>query len=125
MTRINVGIDPSSLNREMLIAEHREIKRIPNAIKSGRFSLKDQPSEFKLGAGHVKFFYDKIGYLKQRYEQIYAECIRRKYNMTYFGESFEGIPEEYMGDYTPTRRDIKLIKERIATNLAKKGKNNV
>ena len=33
MTRINVGIDPSELNMKMLMAEHREIKRIPNCVK--------------------------------------------------------------------------------------------
>jgi hypothetical protein len=65
MTRINVGIDPKTLNRQMLIAEHREIKRIPNVIKSGRFSMTNQPSEFTLGTGHVKFFYDKILFLKK------------------------------------------------------------
>lgn len=124
MTRINVGVHPSELNRKMLIAEHREIKRIPNAIKSGRFSLKGQPAQFRLGTGHVKFFYDKIGYLKQRYEEIYAECVHRGYNMTYFGESFEGIPHRYMGEYTPTLRDRNMILQRISDNL-NKGRTNV
>ena len=48
----------------MLIAEHREIKRIPNCIKSGKFLMKGIPNKFTLGSGHVKFFYDKISYLK-------------------------------------------------------------
>ena len=33
MTRINVGILPKELSNKHLIAEHREIKRIPNCIK--------------------------------------------------------------------------------------------
>ena len=33
MTRINVGIPPAELTGKHLIAEHREIKRIPNCIK--------------------------------------------------------------------------------------------
>ena len=32
MTRINVGINPADLTGKHLIAEHREIKRIPNCI---------------------------------------------------------------------------------------------
>ena len=39
MTRINVGVDPSELNVKMLIAEHREIKRIPNLIKIGKYNF--------------------------------------------------------------------------------------
>ena len=59
MTRINVGIPPADLNGRHLIAEHREIKRIPNLVNRGRYSLDNQPKLFKLGKGHVKFFYDK------------------------------------------------------------------
>ena len=81
MTRINVGIDPSELNMKMLMAEHREIKRIPNCVKKGRFSMVGQPREFTLNTGHVKFFYDKLGYLKKRYEEIYKTCCDRKYNV--------------------------------------------
>lgn len=117
MTRINVGIDPSELNARMLIAEHREIKRIPNAIKSGRFSMKGQPTKFTLGTGHVKFFYDKLGYLKHRYSLLYAECIKRKFNVTYFGECFEGIENKYMGVYKPSKNDRDIIMARISERL--------
>ena len=71
MTRINVGVLPKELHDKHLIAEHREIKRIPNTIRNGRFKLDGQPSEFKLGKGHVKFFYDKLMYLKNRYERLF------------------------------------------------------
>ena len=87
MTRINVGIKPKNLTQRHLIAEHREIKRIPNAVKSGRFNMDNQPSIFTLGTGHVKFFYDKLLYLKKRYEEIYQECIERGYNVTYYGDA--------------------------------------
>jgi hypothetical protein len=33
MTRINVGVDPAELSTRHLIAELREIKRIPNLVK--------------------------------------------------------------------------------------------
>ena len=122
MTRINVGIDPSELNMKMLMAEHREIKRIPNCVKKGRFSMVGQPREFTLNTGHVKFFYDKLGYLKNRYERLYNECVKRGFNVQYFGDAFDGIDKKYMNDYTETERDRQLILERIKLRLSK---NNV
>jgi len=113
MTRINIGIPVVDLSRQHLLAEHRELKRIPNAVRKGRFSMVGQPKQFKLGPGHVKFFYDKLSYLQERYEQLYAECIRRKYDVTYYGNSFLGIDKKYFNNYQPTENDIKLIKERI------------
>ena len=67
MTRINSGVDPKELSDKHLIAEHREIKRIPNKVKSGKYDITDQPKFFKMGTGHVKFFYDKLKYLYDRY----------------------------------------------------------
>lgn len=113
MTRINVGVKPESLSQKHLIAEHREIKRVPNVVKSGRFSMNGQPQTFKLGSGHVKFFYDKLLYLKNRYEEIYKECIKRGYNVTYYGSSWDDVPQKYMNDYSPTEEDKNLIEERI------------
>ncbi len=117
MTRINVAILPSELNTKMLIAEHREIKRIPNCIKKGRYNLKGQPEQFTLGTGHVKFFYDKLSYLKRRYECIYSECVKRGYNVTYYGSCFEDLPPNLCNDYRPTLRDRKLLVERIKSKL--------
>ena len=76
MTRINL-IDPSLLHNKHLLAEHREIKRIPNVILKGKYSLKGAPSEYVLGTGHVKFFYDKILFLYERYIKLYYECNER------------------------------------------------
>ena len=119
MTRINVGIDPSELNMKMLMAEHREIKRIPNCVKKGRFSMVGQPKEFTLNTGHVKFFYDKLGYLKNRYERLYAECVKRGFNVQYYGDAFDGINQSYMNDYTETEKDRQLILDRIKLRLSK------
>lgn len=120
MTRINVGVPPKQLTRRHLIAEHREIKRIPNVIVKGKYNLKGQPNEFTLGTGHVKFFYDKLGYLKRRYEEIYAECRNRGYDVTYYGDAWNDVPKNLMGDYLPTLRDIEIITERINKRLERK-----
>lgn len=120
MTRINVGIPPCELSTKHLIAEHREIKRIPNVISQGKFNLKGQPEEFKLGQGHVKFFYTRLGYLKDRYEQIYKNCIERGYKVTYYGNCWDNVPKELMGNYIPSQNDIDIIKQRIQERLNKK-----
>lgn len=113
MTRINVGIKPKLLNTKHLIAEHREIVRIPNSIKSGRAIIKDIPPNFKLGAGHVKFFYNKLLYLHKRYKSLHKECVRRKFNVTNFGNSFTDLPKDLYNDYKPTVNDIDIITTRI------------
>lgn len=113
MTRINVGIDPGELPVKLLLAEHRELKRIPNMVRAGRVNMKGIPKEFTLGTGHVKFFYDKLGYLKDRYHQIYDMCGFRFCAVHYYGDAFTGIPENLMNDYIPTQRDRELLIERI------------
>lgn len=117
MTRVNVGIPPHELTDKHLLAEHREIKRIPNVIKSDRYYLVGQPAQFTLGTGHVKFFYDKILFLKNRYAQIHAECLKRGFKVTDYSNAFDGIPAQLMNDYVPLARDIEIIRERIALRL--------
>lgn len=120
MTRINVGVRAYELTVKHLIAEHREIKRIPNCIAKGRFNFKGQPKEFTLGTGHVKFFYDKLGYLKKRYEELYQECINRGLKVQYYGDAWSEVPSCYMGDYSPSGEDRKLIVDRINERLGRK-----
>lgn len=119
MTRINVAIPPKELNTRHLLSEHREIKRIPNCVSRGRYNLKSIPKEFTLGKGHVAFFYDKLLYLKNRYEEIYKECKERGYNITYYGDAWDSIPLNFMNDYTPTKRDEEIIRQRIKEKLEK------
>ena len=120
MTRINVGVKPFELSDKHLIAEHREIKRIPNCINKGRFSMKDQPKNFTLGKGHVKFFYNKLKYLKTRYDALYNECIKRGFNVQYYGSAWDNISPKFMGDYTPTQKDREIIIKRINEKKSKK-----
>lgn len=118
MTRINAGIPVEELVDAHLRAEHRELKRIPNAIKSGRYQLDNIPEAFRLGPGHVKFFYNKLKYLQNRYEQLYAECVKRGFNVTYFGDSFKNLPSQLMNDWQPTKQDSDIVRARIKVKLA-------
>ena len=113
MTRINVGIRPVELSNKHLLAEHREIKRIPNVISKGKFNMENIPDKFKLGSGHVKFFYNKMKYLKNRYEMLYTECLRRNFNVTYYGNCWDNVPISLMNDYTESENDRIIIQNRI------------
>ena len=42
MTRINCGIPVEELTDKHLLAEAREIKRIPNNVSKGKFNIKNQ-----------------------------------------------------------------------------------
>jgi hypothetical protein len=117
MTRINTSIPPKELNNRHLIAEHREIKRIPNMVASGRARIIDIPKEFTLGTGHVKFFYNKLEYLRKRYEDLYEECKIRNFNVTYYGQAWDNIPKHLMNDYIPTKRDEEIIRQRISERI--------
>jgi len=78
MTRINANINPADLIDQHLIAEYREIIRIPNTIlKKGFNSNREYPKEFRLGPGHVLYFYDKIKFLHIRFLNIKTEMDRR------------------------------------------------
>lgn len=115
MTRINVGIRPSELPNKLLLAEHREITRIPNIISYGRAIVKNIPSEFRLGQGHVKFFYNKLGYLHKRYKLLYQECLNRGFKVTNKESSFDLYTKypELFNDYEETIEDRQIIVERI------------
>lgn len=117
MTRINAGIKVQELTDPHLLAEAREIKRIPNMIKSGRYNLKSQPAYFKLGTGHVAWFYDKLLYLKNRYIDLYEECLYRGFNVTDYSSAWDDVPDHLMNDWKASDRDRMIIQERISERI--------
>ena len=123
MTRINAGIPPEELTSKHLIAEHREIKRIPNCISKGKYNMDNIPIIFKLGTGHVKFFYNKLLYLKNRYIELYNECINRGFNVQNYLNAWDNVPKKLMNDYKPNNRDRTIIRKRIKEKLNQKLKN--
>ena len=118
MTRINAGIEPIELVDKHLLAELREIKRIPNCIKSGRYSLDGIPSKFKLGSGHVKFFYNKLKYLLNRYNVLRIEAIKRGFNVQDFSSAWDGCPKELFNDWKPSDEDRNIVESRIKQRLS-------
>lgn len=118
MTRISATIKPKELCDQMLIAEHREIVRVPNMIKSGKAKFKNIPDEFTLGKGHVKFFYNKVYYLYKRYINLRRECIRRGFNVSDFSSAFSLLPDNVMNDWDPDKNIVRpILIERINIRL--------
>lgn len=119
MTRINSAIPVQNLTDEHLLAEHREIKRLPwcleNAIESG--SIKNIPEKFTLGKGHVLFFLDKMSFTHKRYCQIHEELKRRGFNIANYHERWQNVPARYNNDYTSTVEERDLLIERISERI--------
>jgi deoxyribonuclease (pyrimidine dimer) len=120
MTRINV-VPVQELSRQHLVAEYREITRLPknlsNALnrKSKPFSLSEIPSQYVLGTGHVKFFFDKMKFLESRFEQLVSEMLARGYNPTYRDSGiFKNCSPSFYNDYVPTDDALRINRARIA-----------
>lgn len=119
MTRISVAVRGSELCDAHLIKERIEILRIPNAIKSGKAKvvLSKIPNKFTLGTGHVIFFYPRLKYLHERYNELSAECLKRNFNITDYSDAFDGLPSHLYNDYKETPNDRNLLVERINERL--------
>ena len=115
MTKINVGIEPTNLPDELLLAELREIKRLPYFKRT----LKDQtsPSEFTLGKGHIKFFMTRLRYARERYRRLKEEAERRGFMVTDFSQNFEGLGEDEENEWRPGIKDKGKIIERISQRV--------
>lgn len=121
MTRINV-VPVTELCDQHLLAEHRELTRIPNAIASGRakVNLDAIPKHYTLGKGHVTFFYDKLGWLQTRYIELLKECFLRGFKVT--NRWPDDIPRSmarngYYKNWQPDAEALRINRERIAERL--------
>ena len=116
MTRINL-VDPSELCDQHLLAEHRELTRIPNAVARGRFSLVGQPADYKLGEGHVRFFFDKLAFLQRRYAALHEECLARGFRVqNIWPQDLPDNPSLWR-DYQPTEQALARNRERITARM--------
>ena len=126
MTRINI-IPVSELYDQHLIAEYREITMVPAALNrtlKSKIGLdKNKISQqYTLNKGHVYFFYNKGEYLQIRYNEIIAEMKKRNFNpdperkfpINIF------IDNNLYHDWTPTKEDYKIIRERISQKITMK-----
>lgn len=115
MTRINSGILPAELPTKVLIAELYEIQRLTKIVH--KRSLKTKiPLNFKLGTGHVVFFYDKGLYTLNRYKALYNEAIKRGCDVQNFESRWNDYPKELFNDWVEEN-----CREIILERFKKKG----
>ncbi len=123
MTRINL-VDPSYLTSKHLMAEYRELPRVFTAVRKladeGKTPANvDIPTSYVLGKGHVRFFYNKMYFLLNRYNSIIAELKRRNFKLDFVifngvVDSAFQIPNEWWDDkYKPTPEEIYLNMARL------------
>jgi hypothetical protein len=121
MTRINL-VPPSELTPKHLVAEYRELPRVFALSKKyyDKKEAKPLPSKYTMGAGHVKFFYDKLSFLQERQRSLVNEMRSRGYNPKYDAEKLpDGCCVESMNGYKPSEIDIKISRSRIKERLEK------
>lgn len=122
MTRINV-VPVEELENIHLMAEYRELPRIfglaKNYFHSPNRDDSTIPETYRLGSGHVKFFYNKLLWLSNRQTQLVNELLKRGYNLTYTQSTdlLADCPQEYCCDYKVTDEALLINRERINTRL--------
>lgn len=77
-------IDPSELTDQHLMAEYRELPMVMGALRRSLVAKNGLPQigdRYTLNGGHVKFFYNKGGWLKRRYYALVLELLERGYQL--------------------------------------------
>lgn len=116
MTRINC-VPPAELCDQHLLAEFRELTRIPNQVLSGKLQSKYPGIDtYRLGEGHVKFFASRCRFLWTRYHKLYEECTRRGFRVTMIFPSPTNFHEAW-GDWDPDEAAMALNRARIAERM--------
>jgi deoxyribonuclease (pyrimidine dimer) len=118
MTRINASIQPYELTDQHLLAEIRELPRILNTVKSGKAKIENKTDVFKLGSGHVTFFYPRLQFLVFRHKDLIKEANIRRFQTLNYSESYENLPKYLLNDWKPTNSVRELLKQRVNERLA-------
>jgi deoxyribonuclease (pyrimidine dimer) len=119
--RCNVGINPSYLPDQMIIAEYRELVMVIGSLKHWNWEIKSPiPKTFNLGIGHMNFLKNKLRYLQRRHQEVKMEMRRRSFYCNTLEIILDNIPPQFCNDWNPTIDDSKKIRERIQFKLINK-----
>lgn len=128
MTRINTTA-PADLTNEWVLAETRELPRIVNELRDHpeRLVLKDIPKQYTLGAGHCKFFRNKLLYLAKRHSLLLEECAKRGLSINKdIRVDLDLLPDHIkmfcLNDWTPSREDHRILILRLIERFSLRGK---
>jgi deoxyribonuclease (pyrimidine dimer) len=117
MVRVNI-VNPKYLTDQHLIAEYLEILMLVGYVRKYP-KAEDIPDNYCLGKGHIKFFKNKLEYLKKRHESIRKEMKKRGF-ATNVKLNISDLPKALRNDWKPRKSDIGLIKNRISWKIKKK-----
>ena len=127
MTRINSNLNPKILKRMHLVAELREITMVPASLRRSLRTIDASkiknsiPKKFTLNAGHVKFFYDKLGFLQNRFNDLATEMERRGYKPDRSRiKAFDGFDTMWYNSWSSTKDDDAIVVERINFRISQK-----
>lgn len=115
-------VDPSILTDQHLNAERLELNLAVMSAKRSFYSKNGLRvgDRFTLGTGHVIFFHNKLGYLKNRYDVLTEEMLRRGMNPVASLTDTSWAPSYMFGDYNPVEADFNIVKERIRQRILQK-----
>lgn len=124
MTRINT-IHPKYLLDQHLMAEYREFPMVEAALRKSLDAKNpiDIPDTYRLGTGHVKFFYNKKQYLMNRYDDLIKELLHRGYDINPWSRDvdFSTFDQVDQVDWEPAEVDhftnINRILMRFSENI--------
>lgn len=126
MTRINL-VHPEDLADQHLFAEWREIKMVPAALRRSLRTravndvLSGISKNYTLNKGHVTFFYNKMKYLRERYNRLTEELKVRQYSISEHNADdifFKDIPAEFSSrHWLPSSNEIGVSIERIVQKI--------
>lgn len=114
MTRINC-VPAAELSRQHLLAEYRELPRVFKLAERAyhKKEILMAPNAYTLGSGHVKFFYSRLGYCKQRFSELRREMLRRGYKPKYDNPPEVEVGDDWWQDWQPDTTAIQINKQRI------------
>ena len=124
MVRINL-VPPSELMDQHLIAEWNEILMEEGYVKkhvaTNLWKLKQIPKNFCLGSGHIKFFSNKLRYLRERQILIQKEMKKRGYKPDETKLiDYKKYPIELQNSFVPNEKDIAIIRQRLNAKIKAK-----
>jgi deoxyribonuclease (pyrimidine dimer) len=114
MVRVNL-VNPEKLADQHLIAEYDEILMLTAYIRKYP-ELENIPERFCLGKGHMKFFKNKMTYLKKRHEKLKIEMRKRGFQATK-SIKLNLFRNENKENWKPNKEDINIITRRIISKL--------
>lgn len=121
--RINV-IPIIYLTDAHLRAEYREILMSCHYYRKSANSTKGIqrhkiPEQYTLNKGHAMFFYNKMGYVRDRHTLLENEMIRRGFKIRQdYSLRLDWVLPQDMNDYEITREDIWINIERVLLRIS-------